>query len=199
MTWMLLHWPYVARRYRRVTLPAAVSTTRKTGVTLMKTRCVFSTPDLPTAQSAMHAARKVGVDDKDLSLIAREDIELDKIADHRLVDHNDSNPAAVRGIGLGGGTGLLLGLIAVAVPPLGLTLAGVGAMTVAGAAMGAWTGALVGFDVPDAVSRAFEKQIKAGHILVVVDAEADQVATARAAVEGTGAVPLPFEQPTAMT
>ena len=165
----------------------------------MKTRCVFSTPDLPAAQSAMQAARGVGIDDQDLSLIAREDIELEEIADHRLVDHNDSNPAAVRGIGFGGGTGLLLGLIAVAVPPLGLTLAGVGAMTVAGAAMGAWTGALVGFNVPDAVSRAFEEQIKAGRILVVLDAEADQLPAARAAVADTGAVSLPFDQPTAMT
>jgi hypothetical protein len=165
----------------------------------MKTRSVFSTPNLPAAQAAMQAAREAGVDDKDLSLIAREDIELEKIADHRLVDHNDSSPAAVRGIGLGGGTGLLLGLIAVAVPPLGLTLAGVGAMTVAGAAMGAWTGALVGFDVPDAVSRNFQEQIKAGHILVVVDTEADQLAPARTAVEATGAVLLPFEAPTAMT
>lgn len=165
----------------------------------MKTRCVFSTPDLSAAQSAMHAARTAGVDDEDLSLIARKDIELDKIADHRLVEHNDSSPAAVRGIGLGGGTGLLLGLIAVSVPPLGLTLAGVGAMAVAGAAMGAWTGALVGFDVPDAVSRAFEEQIEAGHILVVVDAEAGQLAAVRAAVEGTGATPLPFEEPSAMT
>jgi len=182
-----------------VTLSAAVKIARTIGVTLMKTRCVFSTPNLPAAQSAMHAARAAGVDDRDLSLIAREDIELDKIADHRLVEHNDSNPAAVRGMGLGGGTGLLLGLIAVAVPPLGLTLAGVGAMTVAGAAMGAWTGALVGFDVPDAVSRTFQEQIKAGHILVIVDAEADQLAHARGAVEGTGAVMLPFEAATAMT
>lgn len=165
----------------------------------MKTRSVFSTPNLAAAQSAMQTARRAGVDDKDLSLIAREDIELDKIADHRLVDHNDSTPAAVRGIGLGGGTGLLLGLIAIAVPPLGLTLAGVGAMTVAGAAMGAWTGALVGFDVPDAVSRNFQEQIKAGHILVVMDSEADQLTPARSAVEATNAVLLPFEAPTAMT
>jgi len=169
------------------------------GVATMKTRCVFSTPDLQAAQAAMHAARVTGIDDKDLSLIARDDIELNQIADHRLIDHNDSNPAAARGIGLGGGTGLLLGLIAVAVPPLGLTLAGVGAMTVAGAAMGAWTGALVGFNVPDAVSRAFEEQIKAGNILVIIDGEAEQLPAARIAVEATGATPLPFEEPTAMT
>jgi hypothetical protein len=165
----------------------------------MKTRYVFSTPSLSAAQAAMHAARNAGIDDEDISLIARDDIELDQIADHRLVDHNDSNPAAVRGIGLGGGTGLLLGVIAVAVPPLGLTLAGVAAMTVAGAAMGAWAGALVGFNVPDAVSRSFEEQIKAGHILVVVDGESDRLSAASPAIEATGAVPLPFDEPTAMT
>lgn len=165
----------------------------------MKTRCVFSTSDLKAAQAAMQAARSAGIADGDLSLIARRDIELEQIADHRLVDKNDSSPGAVRGIGLGGGTGLLLGLIAVAVPPLGLTIAGVGAMAVAGAAMGAWTGALVGFNVPDPVSREFEGRIEAGNILVIVDSEPETVDAMRSAVAATGAEPLPFDTPTAMT
>jgi hypothetical protein len=165
----------------------------------MKTRSVFSTPDLKAAQAAMQAARSAGIDDEDLSLIARKDIELEQIADHRLVDKNDASPAAVRGIGLGGGSGLLLGLIAVAVPPLGLTLAGVGAMAVAGAAMGAWTGALVGFNVPDPVSRAFEERIEAGNILVIVDCEPEAVAAMTTAITATGATALPFDTPTAMT
>jgi hypothetical protein len=165
----------------------------------MKTRCVFSTPDLQAASAAMAAARGAGVADQDISLVAREDIELEKIPDHRLNDHNDQSPAALRGVAFGGGSGLLLGLIAVAVPPLGLTLAGAAAMTLIGAAMGAWTGALVGLDVPDTISRKFEDEIAAGRILVVLDGEPAQLAIATAAVQAAGATTLPFSTPTALS
>jgi hypothetical protein len=165
----------------------------------MKTRCVFSTPDLQVASAAMAAARGAGVADQDISLVAREDIELEKIPDHRLNDHNDQSPAALRGVAFGGGSGLLLGLIAVAVPPLGLTLAGAAAMTLIGAAMGAWTGALVGLDVPDTISRKFENEIATGRILVVLDGEPDQLAIATAAVQAAGATMLPFSTPTALS
>ncbi|WP_158882358.1 hypothetical protein [Rhodanobacter sp. L36] len=165
----------------------------------MKTRRVFSTPDLTTARTAMSAARSAGIADKDISLVARDDIEIEKIPDHRLTDHHDSSPGAMRGVALGGGSGLLLGLIAIAVPPLGLTLAGAAAMTVAGAAVGAWTGALIGLDVPDAISRTFQDEIAAGRILLVLDGEQPQLDAAQAGVVDTGAVPLPFSTPTVMT
>ncbi|MEP6897650.1 MAG: hypothetical protein ABI870_03870 [Rhodanobacter sp.] len=165
----------------------------------MKTRCVFSTPDLATAKRAMAAARGEGIPDEDISLVAREDIELEQIPDHRLTDHHDSSPGALRGVALGGGSGLLLGLVAIAVPPLGLTLAGAAAMTVVGAAMGAWTGALVGLDVPDSISRTFEDEIAAGRVLLVLDGEQIRLDAAAASVIDTGATPLPFSTLTALT
>ena len=165
----------------------------------MKHRCVFCTPDLLVAQAAMDAAREAGINDGDISLVAREDIEMQKIPDHRLKEHHDVTPSAVRGIACGGGSGLLLGLIAVAIPPLGLTLAGAGAMVVAGAAMGCWTGALVGFDVDDAISRKFKDEIAAGCILVVLDGDKEKLALAKPFVESTGAFPLAFKAHTALT
>lgn len=158
----------------------------------MKTRCVFSTSDLMVARAAMAAAREAGIDDHDISLVAREDIELQSIPDHLMQGRNDFYPAAIRGGACGGGTGLLLGLIAVAVPPLGVTLAGAGAMTLAGAAFGCWIGELVGFEVPDVVSRKFKSEIAAGRILVVIDGNKAQLALAEPAIARTGATLLPF-------
>jgi uncharacterized membrane protein len=154
---------------------------------------------LLAAQAAMDAAREAGIEDHDISLVAREDIEMQKIPDHRLKEHHDVTPSAVRGICCGGGSGLLLGLIAIAVPPLGITLAGAGAMVVAGAAMGAWTGALVGFDVDDAISRKFRDEIAAGCILVVLDGDKEKLMHAKASVERTGAIPMPFHAHTVLT
>ena len=86
-----------------------------------------------------------------------------------------------------------------AIPPLGLTLAGAGAMVVAGAAMGCWTGALVGFDVDDAISRKFKEEIAAGCILVVLDGNKETLTLAKSFVERTGAIPLAFKAHTALT
>jgi hypothetical protein len=158
----------------------------------MKTRCVFSTPDLAAARAAMSAARQAGIPDNDISLIAREDIELQQIPDHLMVGRTDFYPAAARGAACGGGAGLLLGLIAVAVPPLGVTLAGGAAIALAGAAVGCWTGALVGTDVPDAVHRKFKDEIDAGRILVIIDATRDNLSAACPGVLATGAKHLPL-------
>lgn len=158
----------------------------------MKTRCVFSTPNLAAARAAMAAARQAGVPDDDISLIAREDIELQQIPDRRMTGSTDFYPAAVRGAACGGGTGVLLGLIAIAVPPLGVTLAGATAIALAGAAVGCWTGALVGTDVPDVVHRKFKGEIEAGRILVVIDAPREVLAIAGPAVRTTGAIHLPL-------
>jgi len=165
----------------------------------MKTRCVFSTSDLTAARAAMAAARAAGIDDDDISLVAREDIELEKIPDHLMLGRNDFYPAAVRGGICGGGTGLLLGLIAVAVPPLGVTLAGAAAMAIAGTAFGTCIGEMVGFEVPDVISRKFKDEIAAGRILVVIDASKDKLDVAEPAVARTGATLLPFHAHTALT
>ncbi|MFC5741762.1 hypothetical protein [Dyella tabacisoli] len=165
----------------------------------MKTRCVFSTPDMTSARAAMEAAKQAGIDDNDISLIAREDIELKQIPDHLMPGRNDFYPAAVRGVACGGGSGLLLGLIALSVPPLGVTLAGAGAMVLAGATVGCWTGALVGSEVPDVISRKFKSEIAMGRILVVVDGNKEKLAIAEPAIAGTGATLLPFHAHTALT
>ena len=83
----------------------------------MKTRHVFSTPNLETAQAALAAAREAGVEDNDLLLVARSDIELESIPDNRQEADTDLMPAALRGAGYGGATGLLAGLVAFAIPP----------------------------------------------------------------------------------
>jgi hypothetical protein len=165
----------------------------------MKTRRVYSTTDLDHARSAMQAARASGVADEDLSLIARSDIELEEIPENRKDEHTDFKPAAVRGLAEGGATGLVAGLVGMAIPPLGVTLAGAVAVGAAGALVGAWTNALMGASSPDPVRQKFEGEIEAGRILVVVDGEGEAGERADRAVVATGATPLPFEQPTALS
>lgn len=163
----------------------------------MKTRHVYTTPDLPAAREAVAAARSAGIDDNDILLVARSDIELDAVPDDRKEADSDMLPAAARGAGLGAGAGLLAGLVAVAIPPLGVTLAGAAATTLAGAAVGSWSAALMGSSLPDPVRRRFEARIEAGEVLVVVDATAAALESADPQIASAGGVRLPFEAPSA--
>ena len=165
----------------------------------MKTRHVFSTPDLATARAAMDAARGAGVRDDDLLLIARSDIELEAIPDDYKDADTDLMPAALRGAGYGGATGLLAGLVAVVATPVGLTLAGAAAIGLAGAMVGCWASALAGSSLPDPIRRRFHDEIEAGRILVVVDGDKDQLDGVTQVIEAAGATILPFEAPKALS
>lgn len=158
----------------------------------MKTRQVFSTPDLAVAKAAMSAARMAGVDDDDISLIARADIEMQDIPSDRIDVSNDMVPAALRGAAMGGGLGLVGGLVAIAIPPVGITLAGAGLMAVVGATVGTWSAALMGTTVENPVRRKFEDEIKAGRILVVIDDDNARFEHVRECVRHAGATPLEF-------
>ena len=90
----------------------------------MKTRHVYSTTGMDMVKEGIRVARQSGIAHEDVSLIARDDIELEAIPEERKVVDNDFYPAALRGVGIGGASGLLAGLVAVAIAPIGLTLAG---------------------------------------------------------------------------
>ena len=165
----------------------------------MQTRHVFSVPDLSTAQDAVRVAREAGLGTDNISLIARQDIELDSIPDRYKDASTDFMPAALRGAATGGAAGLLAGLVAVVFPPLGVTLAGAALLTAGGAAVGTWVFALVGSTVQDPVRRKFEEEIDSGRILVVLDAEDEQLVAAETALRALGATPLPYEGTTALT
>ncbi len=157
------------------------------------TRHVFSTPDVATARTAMAAARSAGIHDDDLLLVARSDIELDEVPSERKEADTDMKLAALRGAGFGAGAGLLGGLLAVVITPVGLTLAGAAAVTLAGAVIGSGASALFGAALPDPIRQKFEGEIESGKVLLIVDGSEDVVEAAEPAVVAAGAVRLPYE------
>jgi hypothetical protein len=159
----------------------------------MKHRRVFAVDDLGAAAAAIALARENGVGEHDVSLVAREDIELEALPTDLLDPGTDTVPAAIRGAVGGGGLGLLAGLIAAAVPAFGVTIAGAGLLAAIGTMVGTWSSALIGSAVPNEVRRRFEEEIRRGRILVVVDADEDTLAKAAKALREVGAEPLPFD------
>lgn len=165
----------------------------------MKIRHVFVTRDVLQARDALLALREQGIGVDDISLVARSDIELDRIPDDLKEADTDFLPAAMRGMGIGGATGLLAGLAAVVFTPVGITLAGAAAVGALGALVGGWSSALMGSALPDPVRQQFDDEISAGRILVLVDAEPEAQPRLQAALEAVGAQRLDYETPSAMT
>ncbi|HOZ23950.1 MAG TPA: hypothetical protein PLI83_04090 [Thermomonas sp.] len=165
----------------------------------MKIRHVFVTRDVIQARDALLALREQGVGVDDISLVARSDIELDRIPDELKEADTDFVPAAMRGMGIGGATGLLAGLAAVVFAPVGITLAGAAAIGALGALVGGWSSALMGSALPDPVRQQFDDEISAGRILLLVDAEPDVQPRLQLALAAVGARRLDYEAPAAMT
>ena len=165
----------------------------------MKHRRVFSTESIIQAQQAVAIARQAGVPDEDISLVARSDIEMQLVPDKRHDVNMDIAPAAVRGAIGGGSMGLLAGLLAMVIPPLGIAVAGAALFTVTGALVGSWSGALVGSAIPSEVRRVFEEEIEAGRVLVVIDVIQENIGNLEAAVLSTGAKELPYDSLTALS
>jgi hypothetical protein len=164
----------------------------------MKMRHVFSTPDLDVARSAMDAARAAGIDDEDILLVARSDIELDSIPGERKEADTHFMAGAVRGAGWGAVAGLIVGL-AMYATAIEWHWYGVIGAAFAGALIGAFGAALAGSSLPDPIRVKFDDEIKAGHILVIVDGSSELLRAAEPSITRTGARPLPFDASKAMS
>jgi hypothetical protein len=134
-------------------------------------RHIYAFDSADAARSAVVLLQRQGVGAECISLIARTDIELEEIPDRFLDASTDFAPALGRGAALGGITGLFAGVVAMAIPPLGIAMGGPAliAFFAGGALLGTWTSGLVGSGIPDEVRRKFEEQIEAGNVLVVID------------------------------
>lgn len=161
----------------------------------MKHRHVYSTQDMAHARKAIAALHMRGIGNDAISLVARSDVEMERIPDTLKEADTDSVPAAVRGMELGGATGLLAGLAAVAFAPFGVTLAGAVAIGAMGALVGGWSSALMGAALPDPVRQQFDDEIQAGRVLVLADIEDEQLPALREAMAEAGAADLDYVSP----
>lgn len=142
----------------------------------MKTRRVFSAPDIGTAEAALHVALRLGIRPDHASLVGRSDIEMMQMPDaEKEGSPTDFMPAAVRGLVGGGALGLVIGLVAMAVPAAGIPWSAVPLCMVVGATVGGWAAALAGSSVPSEVRRDYRTEIDAGKVMVVIDDEDERL------------------------
>ena len=94
-----------------------------------------------------------------------------------LLQESDFVPAVERGLAIGGATGILAGIAAVALPGVGLVLGGGAILGIglAGAGLGAWASGMIGVSAPSTRLKEFESAISEGNLLMMVDVPKQQV------------------------
>ena len=134
-------------------------------------------PNVHSAQMTVNELLLLRVEWRHIHVIANHNVPLKDLPEATLAQRSDLLPALARGATMGGLTGTLAGLVALAFPPAGLTIAGgaVVAIKLCGAGFGAWTATMIGVDVPNTRLKRFEQAIEKGELLMMVDVAKDRV------------------------
>lgn len=133
-------------------------------------RIVLLAPDVATARKISRELLAEHVPESHIHVIAREGTPMEDLHEASLAERTDLVPALKRGAGIGGATGLLAGLAALAFP--GIAVAGGAvllASTLAGSAVGAWASALIGVSVPSEELQRYEQAVEEGQLLMMID------------------------------
>ncbi len=142
-------------------------------------------PDRPSAEAAYNSTSARGYSNDDVDVVMSDDTRKRHFATTGA--ETELGNKAAEGAGIGGAIGGTLGAIvaavaavgtSVAIPGLGLVVAGPLAAALAGAGAGAASGglvgALIGWNLPEERVKHYEEGIKNGGILVGVRARSDE-------------------------
>lgn len=140
-------------------------------------RLYFLVPDIATTKKIVDELLLARVEERHIHVLAKRGTPLEDVPEATFLQKTDFVPALEQGLALGGATGLLAGLAAVALPA-GLVLGGgaVLGISLLGAGLGAWWSAMVGAGIGNRRLKHYEDAIEGGEILVMVDVPRDRLA-----------------------
>ena len=140
-------------------------------------RIYFLVPDIATTKKIVDDLLLARIEEKHIHVLAKRGTPLEDLPEANLLQKSDFIPAVEQGLALGGSTGILAGLVAIALPPASTVIAGgvILATTLASAGVGAWLGGMVGMNVGNRQTKEFEDAIEAGELLVMADVPRERV------------------------
>jgi len=134
-------------------------------------RLYFLMPDITTTHSLVEELLLSHVEERYIHVIAKEGTPMEDLPEASLFQKSDFVPAIERGLTLGAATGVICGLVAMALPPAGLVIGGgaVFAIGAAGAGVGGLMSSMVGISLPSSRLKKFEDALDQGEFLVLID------------------------------
>lgn len=145
-------------------------------------RLYFLLPDINSAKAIVDELLLARIEERHIHIAATDHHALTEanLPEASLLQESDFVPAVERGLAIGGATGILAGIAAIALPGAGLVLGGGAILGIglAGAGVGAWISGMIGISVPSSRLTEFEAAVQAGELLMMVDvpkAKVDQI------------------------
>jgi hypothetical protein len=136
-------------------------------------RLYFLIPNVDSAKTIVDELLLARVEERHIHIAAKDHHALTEahLPEANLLQESDFVPAVERGLAIGGATGALAGIAAVAIPGIGLALGGGAILGIglAGAGLGAWASGMIGISAPNTQLKEFESAIEAGEFLMMVD------------------------------
>jgi len=143
----------------------------------MRRRMYFILPGLPLARTVFNELLLSRIPESHMHVIAREGINTDDLPPASLWQKSDLIHSLQLGIPVGALTGILIGVLAVFfgwINP-GFEAKAILATVVAGLVIGSFAATLIAVNVPNTRHLPFEKDLRQGHILFIVDVPLRQV------------------------
>ena len=140
-------------------------------------RLYFLVPNVEMGKKVVDELLLAHVEWKHIHVLAKRGTPLEDLPEASFWQKSDIIPAMLRAVPMGGGTGILCGLVALALEPH-LVVAGGAvllASSLAGVGVGVWLGGMVGLNVGNTRLKAFQEAIERGELLVIVDVPRDRV------------------------
>ncbi|NOV27104.1 DUF1269 domain-containing protein [Cupriavidus necator] len=137
----------------------------------MRKRIFWLLPDLASAKRTMDDLLLARLENRHIHFVARDGADMTGLHEANLFQTSDIVHAAEMGLMVGGGVGVVAGVVVAMFPIVSDTPQWglVGVLAVLGAVFGAWAASMIGSSAPNSRLRAFEKDIEAGKILLMVD------------------------------
>ncbi|HUT42122.1 MAG TPA: DUF1269 domain-containing protein [Gammaproteobacteria bacterium] len=142
-------------------------------------RLYFLIPTIDSAKKIVDELLLARIEERHIHIAAADHHALIEahLPEAGLLQESDFVPSVERGLAVGGATGIMAGIAAVAIPGLGLALGGGAILGIglAGAGLGAWVSSMIGISAPSSRLTEFEAAIKKGELLMMVDVPKSRV------------------------
>ena len=148
-------------------------------------RIYFLTPNIEIAKKVVDDLLLGRIEERHIHVLAKRGTPLENLPEATFLQKTDFIPALRQGMALGGLTGVLAGVAAVALPT-GLILGGgaVLAISLAGAGVGALMSSMVGISIGDRRIKQFQEAMEKGELLMMVDVPRRRVEEIEQIVKG---------------
>ena len=153
----------------------------------MRLRMYVMLPDLASAHRVANDLLLARIEDKHMHFLARRGTDLGELHEASYLQKTDAVYGAFRGLVVGGGMGVLLGLLLVTFPPAGIRVEMVAVLIAAivGAGLGSWVSSMVGLQVPNSHLQQFDAELRDGRILLMLDVPATRYEEVRGIIART--------------